>query len=101
MYMIRKNQIHFLNFETMGFNIIKLYRKKKRFILKSPVAFSQFDDHFYFFVNNNSSKAVRILLSNTLAEQQQVIKCEVDFYKSLRGVEIQDPYLYCISSMEN
>lgn len=56
----RKNQIHFYNMDTQLFNIIKMFRKKKKFIMKSLVSFNVYDDHFYFFANNHSNKVVRI-----------------------------------------
>jgi len=67
--MMRKNQIHFFNYEKNTFNILKLFRKKRRFIIKQPISYNPLDDYFYFFSNEHSPKAVRAYFMNFLKEK--------------------------------
>lgn len=98
MYLIRRNQIHFFNLETQKISIIKLYRRKKKFVLKTDVSYAAFDSHFYFFAHNLSNKAVKVAYMPKLSDTMVYQKSEVDFFKTLRGVQVEDPQLFCLST---
>lgn len=72
--------------DTQLFNIIKLFRKKKKFMLKSLICFSGYDEHFYFFANNSSNKVVKIQYEERLGVKLLYLKSEVEFFKTLRNV---------------
>lgn len=91
-YFRRKNQIHFYEFESKTFKVIKLNRKKTKFPVRTFLTFSHYDNCFYFFAANNSNKVVKVPL-DTDSKQRHVInqKSEVIFFKSIKNIDIEDP----------
>lgn len=77
-----------------------MFRKKKRFDIKSQVSYSSFDNKFYFFAANASYKAVRIHFDRSVTRAQLVQRCEIDFFKSLLGVSIENPSVICLQTSQ-
>lgn len=96
LYFVRKNQIHFYDFEMQRLSILKVYRKKKKFYIKTKVSYSQFGQHFYFFAHEASNKAVQVTYLKMLANSMIGQKCEVEYFKSLRGISILDPQIFSV-----
>lgn len=71
-YFRRKNQVHFYEFESKTFKVIKLIRKKGKFPVRSHITFSHYDNCFYFFAAPHSNKIVKIPL-NTNSKERHVI----------------------------
>jgi hypothetical protein len=83
--------------EDETFNIIKLFRKKKKFNVDSSISFCTFDYCFYFFAYRTSNKAVKVDYDRKLAKEQLYLKSEVDFFKTLRCGQFDDPQVFCIA----
>ncbi|KAL4435095.1 hypothetical protein ABPG74_003588 [Tetrahymena malaccensis] len=96
-YFRRKNQIHFYEFESKTFKVIKLIRKKAKFPVKTHLTFSKYDNCFYFFAASNSNKIVKIPLNINTTERHIINqKSEVIFFKSIKNMEIEDPQILTV-----